>query len=77
MPDQYDRAKLKQTNVRLSRLGNELLDKVVEYHGITKTAVFDMLLREHARDLGLLVAPAPAARLEITDRDSDEKSDTA
>lgn len=64
MPKKHEREKLRQTNVRLSPLGNRLLDTLVEYHGVNKTAVLDMLLRDGARDLGLLVAPEPVAALE-------------
>ena len=64
MPQKHDREKLRQTNVRLSSLGNELLDALMEYYGVTKTAVIDMLLRDHARDVGLLVSPEPVAALE-------------
>lgn len=64
MPKQYEREKLRQTNVRLSPLGNRLLDVLVEYHGVNKTAVIDMLLRDHARDLGLLANPMPVAIME-------------
>lgn len=64
MPKKHEREKLRQTNVRLSPLGNRLLDTLVDYHGVNKTAVIDMLLRDHARGLGLLVNPAPVAALE-------------
>ena len=64
MPKKHEREKLRQTNVRLSPLGNRLLDTLMEYHGVNKTAVIDMLLRHHARDLGLLVNPEPVAALD-------------
>lgn len=67
MPAKHERDKLRQTNVRLSSLGNKLLDTLVEYHGVTKTAVIDMLLRDRARDLGLLVSPEPVAGLELAE----------
>lgn len=65
MPKKYEREKLRQTNVRLSPLGNRLLDLLVEYHGVNKTSVIDMLLRDHARAIGLLVNPEPVAELEL------------
>lgn len=57
MPQQYERTKLRQTNIRLSQLGNELLDGLAEYYGTNKTAVVDLLLREKGRDLGMIGPP--------------------
>lgn len=72
MPQKHEREKLRQTNVRLSPLGNRLLDSLTKYHGVTKTAVIDMLLRDHARLLGVLAPPRAVAELEIVDASDKE-----
>lgn len=71
MPDQYDRSKHRQTNIRLSKLGNALLDTLVEYYGVTKTDAIEIALRGEARQLGLLVRPEPVACLERVDGEDD------
>jgi hypothetical protein len=69
MPKKHEREKLRQTNVRLSPLGNRLLNALAEYHGVNKTAVIDMLLRDQARAVGLLAHTLPVAVLEDVSED--------
>ena len=71
MPKQYERTKLRQTNVRLSPLGNELLDGLAEYYGTNKTAVVDLLLREKGRDLGMIGPPPVVSSLEELPQSAD------
>lgn len=51
---EYERKKTNQTNLRLSDLGRDMLEKLAEYHGISYTDVVEMLVRREARDLGLM-----------------------
>lgn len=41
------------TTFSFSAKGHELLNKIAEYNGITKTSWFEMMIREEARKLGL------------------------
>lgn len=49
------RHKNAQTNVRLSPVGKEALQALSERHGISATAVVEMLLRDRARAEGLAI----------------------
>lgn len=69
MPAKYDRQKSRQTNIRLSPLGNRLLDTIVKHHGVNKTAAVEMALRYYGRDLGLLASAGPVTVLEPVDTD--------
>lgn len=41
------------TTFSFSAKGHELLSLIAEYHGISKTAWFEMMIREEARKLDL------------------------
>lgn len=60
-----------KTSFTLSHLCNSLLDALSEWHGISKSSVLEMLVRERARSEGIL----PDNPLEGTDHVSDRRLD--
>ena len=45
--------KRKSVSYTITPLGASLLQKIAEYHGISKTSVIEMIARQEARRLGL------------------------
>lgn len=51
----------RQLNIRLSDEEAERVERVAQHHGINAAALFRMLLKREARELGLEPATAPKA----------------
>lgn len=47
------------TSFSLTKRGKTLLGQLAEYYGTNNTAVVEMLIRDRARQVGLLSAPSP------------------
>ena len=45
--------KRQKTTFAMTQKADELLAKIAEHHGISRTSVLEMLVREYARELGL------------------------
>lgn len=45
--------KRKTTSFSITTVADDLLNQMASYHGITKTAVIEMIVREEARKLGM------------------------
>lgn len=64
MPDMTDEQRKKYgskmpTSFSLSDRAKKLLDRISEYYGLNKSATVEMLIREQAREIGILSAPRP------------------
>lgn len=46
--------KRKTTSFSITAVADDLLNKLAAHHGITKTSVIEMIVREEARKLGML-----------------------
>lgn len=44
---------------RISEEGKDLLYQLQEYYGVSQSSVFEMMLRDRARDLGIVYKPKP------------------
>lgn len=53
----------KQTNVRLSQVALDHLTTLRAHYGLSQTALFEFLLREHARQVAKRASAAPRGSL--------------
>lgn len=51
-----------QLNIRISDLGKDLVVRLAEHYGLSQAGVLEMIIREKAREIGMLVGPAKIER---------------
>jgi hypothetical protein len=59
MPKRAAKVVRDQVNIRMSPMGQQILMRLEEHYGTSRTGLFELLLREEARRLGILVGPPP------------------